>query len=143
MRISHRTLLGLGALLLLGAFVFLARSYKHTRAEPVGESEGSVSVAVTNGADRGPGSLREALFIAAGARGSATILIRVGHIAVETALPPLLNAHGMTITAQAPGTTIDARSLSGGAVFDVAGGNTSITGVTVRNCPDAAVLHSG
>jgi hypothetical protein len=140
MHISQRTVLGLGALLLLGAFVFLARSYKHTRAEPVGESEGSVSVAVTNGADRGAGSLREALFIAAGARGSATILIRVGHIAVETALPPLLNAHGMTITAQAPGTTIDARSLSGGAVFDVAGANTSITGVTVRNCPDAAVL---
>ena len=140
MHISHRTVLGLGALLLLGAFVFLARSYKHTRAEPVGESEGSVSVAVTNGADRGAGSLREALFIAAGARGSATILIRVGHIAVETALPPLLNAHGMTITAQAPGTTIDARALPGGAVFDVAGANTSITGVTVRNCPDAAVL---
>jgi hypothetical protein len=140
MRISHRTVLGLGALLLLGAFVFLARSYKHTRAEPVGESEGSVSVAVTNGADRGPGSLREALFIAAGARGSATILIRVEHIAVETALPPLVNAHGVTLNAQAPGTTIDAHALAGGAVFDVAGVNTSITGVTIRNCPDAAVL---
>lgn len=140
MRISPRTVLGFGALLLLGAFVFLARSYQHIRVEPSGESEGSVSLAVTNGADRGPGSLREALFLAAGARGSATILIRVPHIGVETALPPLVNAHGMTITSQAPGTTIDARALSGGAVFDVAGANTSITGVTVLNCPEAAVL---
>jgi hypothetical protein len=140
MRISGRTVLGLGALLLLGAFVFLARSYQHNRPEPAGESEGSVSIAVTNGADRGPGSLREALFLAAGARGSATIVIRVDHIAVETALPPLVNAHGMTIGAQSTGTTIDAHALSGGAVFDVAGANISITGVTVRNCPDAAVL---
>jgi hypothetical protein len=140
MRIGYRTVLSLGALLLLGAFVFLARSYQNTRAEPGGESEGSVSVAVTNGADRGPGSLREALFIAAGARGSATILIRVDRVAVETALPPLVNAHSVTITAQAPGATIDAHVLAGGAVFDVAGANTSITGVTVRNCPDAAVL---
>jgi nitrous oxidase accessory protein NosD len=144
MRIGYRTVLGVGVLLLLGAFVFLARSYQSTRAEPGGESEGSVSVAVTNGADRGPGSLREALFVAAGARGSATILIRVGRVAVETALPPLVNAHGVTITAQAPGATIDAHALAGGAVFDVAGANASITGVTVRNCPDSAVLlHAG
>ena len=140
MRIGYRTVLGVGVLLLLGAFVFLARSHQSTRAEPGGESEGSVSVAVTNGADRGPGSLREALFIAAGARGSATILIRVDRVAVETALPPLVNAHGLTIAAQRPGATIDAHALAGGAVFDVAGANTSITGVTVRNCPDSAVL---
>ena len=52
MRISHRTVLGLGALLLLGAFVFLARSYKPPARSPSAQSEGSVSVAVTNGVTR-------------------------------------------------------------------------------------------
>jgi hypothetical protein len=139
MRISRRTTLGLGVLLLLGVFVLLARWYQNERAEP-GESEGSVSVTVTNGGDRGPGSLREALFLAAAARGSATVSIQVSEIAVETALPPLVNARGVSITAQKSGTVIDARALDGGAVFDVAGENASIEGVTVRNCPDAAVL---
>jgi hypothetical protein len=139
MHINHRTALGLGVLVLLGVFVLLARWHENTRTEP-GGSEGSVSATVTNGADRGPGSLREALFLAAAARGSATILIRVNHIAVETPLPPLVNSQSVSITAQEPGTIIDAHALDGGAVFDVASANASITGVTVRSCPDAAVL---
>jgi hypothetical protein len=136
MHINHRTALGLGV---LGVFVLLARWHENTAAEPRG-SEGGVSATVTNGADRGPGSLREALFLAATARGGATILIRVNHIAVETALPPLVNSQGTNITAQEPGTIIDAHALDGGAVFDVASPNASITGVTVRGCPDAAIL---
>jgi nitrous oxidase accessory protein NosD len=99
-----------------------------------------VSATVTNGADHGPGTLREALFLAATAHGSATILIRVNHIAVETPLPPLVNSQSVSITAQEPGSVIDAHALDGGAVFDVASANASITGVTVRGCPDAAVL---
>jgi hypothetical protein len=139
MHINHRTALGLGVLVLLGGFVLLARWRDSTPAEP-GGSDGGVSAIVTNGADRGPGSLREALFLAAAARGSATVLIRVNHIAVETPLPPLVNSHSVSITAQEPGTIIDAHALDGGAVFDVAGANASITGVTIRGCPDAAVL---
>ena len=139
MQISHRTVMGLGVLVLLGVFMLLARWHENTRAEPSG-SEGSVSATVTNGADRGPGSLREALFLAAAARGSATILIRVKHITVETPLPPLVNSQSVSITAQEPGTIIDAHALDGGAVFDVDSANTSITGVTVRGCPDAAIL---
>lgn len=140
MRISRRSALGLGVLLLLGVFVLLAGWYESTRAGP-GKSEASTSVVVvTNGGDRGPGTLREALFLAAAARGSATVSIQVSSIAIETALPPLVNPHGVSITAQESGTVIDARALSGGAVFDVAAANTSIAGVTVRNCPDAAVL---
>ena len=139
MHINRRTGMGVGVLLLLGVFVLLARRHDDYQAVPTA-SEGSVVVAVTNRADRGPGSLREALFLGAGARGDATILIRVDHISVETALPPLANTHGVSITAQDLGTVIDAKALEGGAVFDVASENASITGVTVRNCPAAAVL---
>jgi hypothetical protein len=99
-----------------------------------------VSVAVTSGADRGAGSLREALFLVASARGDATISIRVPQITVETALPPLVSTHRVSITAEKAGAVIDAHMLNGGPVFDIAGANISLTGVTVRNCADTAVL---
>lgn len=140
MRMSQRTALSLGVLLLLGVFVLLARWYQSTREEPGSVGEGSVSVAVTSGADRGPGSLREALFLVASAHGDATITIRVPQITVETALPPLISTHSVSITAEKPGAIIDAHRLDGGPVFDVAGANISLTGVTVRNCADTAVL---
>jgi Right handed beta helix region len=139
MRISRRTALGFGVLLLLGVFVLLATWYEGTRTQ-TREPESSVSVSVTSGNDRGPGSLREALFLAATARDRATVSIQVNKIAVETPLPPLVSAHGVSITAEKPGVVIDARALDGGAVFDIAGSNVSMTGVTIRNCPDAAVL---
>jgi len=83
-------------------FVFLARS-SNTLAGARRRIGRNVSVAVTNAADRGLEACVRRYSLAAGARGSATILIRVDHIAVETALPPLVNAHGVTLNAQAPG----------------------------------------
>jgi parallel beta-helix repeat protein len=140
MRMSRRTALSLAVLLLLGAFVLLARWQQSTLEEPGSIGEGSVSVAVTSGTDRGPGSLREALFLVAGAHGDAKISIRVPQINIETALPPLVSAHSLSISAEKPGAIIDAHRLDGGPVFDVAGANTSLTGITVRNCADTAIL---
>jgi parallel beta-helix repeat protein len=41
---------------------------------------------------------------------------------------------------QAAGTVIDAQALNAGPVFDVSGPNTAIEGITVRQCPAAAIL---
>jgi hypothetical protein len=84
--------------------------------------------------------LREALFLVAGARGNATILIRVREVDIETALPPLVSTGSVSITAEKPGAIIDAHKLDGGPVLDIAGANISLIGVTLRNCPDSAVL---
>lgn len=140
MRMSPRIAVRLAVLLLLGVFMLLARWREGTRGESASATAGSVSVAVTSGADRGAGSLREALFLVAGVRGNATILIRVREITVETALPPLVSTGSVSITGEKPGAIIDAHHLDGGPVLDIAGANISLTGLTVRNCPDAAVL---
>lgn len=139
MQMSRRAALSLAVLLLLGVFVLLAKWYQSTREEAGNTGEESVSVAVTNGADRGPGSLREALFLVAEAHSDASISIRVPQITIETALPPLVSTHRLSITADKPGAIIDARRLESGPVFDIAGANISLVGVTVRNCADAAV----
>lgn len=139
MRISHRSMLAAGVVLLLGGLVFAAKWYETNRSAP-GHSDASVALNVTNSGDRGPGTLREALFIAAAADGKASISIKVPKIAILTALPPLVNSHGVSISTQEAGVEIDARALSGGAVFDVAGAHTSIEGVVIRNCPAAGIL---
>jgi parallel beta-helix repeat protein len=64
----------------------------------------------------------------------------VPKITLETALPPIVNSHGILIVARAGGSEIDARALSSGPVLDVAAPNTSVRGVLIRNCPGAAFL---
>jgi hypothetical protein len=105
-----------------------------------GAASGDVTVSVTSPEDLGPGSLREALFVAASARGRASVLLVTRKVTLKTALPPLMNPHGLQLIAQPPGAEIDAHALAGGTVLDVVGPNTGIEGVVVRNCPGAAVL---
>jgi len=99
-----------------------------------------VTVSVTSPDDLGPGSLREALFVAASARGRASVLLVTRKVTLKTALPPLMNPHGLQLVAQPPGAEIDAHALAGGSVLDVVGPNTWIEGVVVSHCPGAAVL---
>ena len=99
-----------------------------------------VTVSITNPDDLGPGTLREALFIAAAANERASVVIRARKITLRTPLPPLVNPHGLMIIAEPAGAEIDAGMLGGGAVFDVVGDNTTIAGVVLRNCKGTAVL---
>jgi parallel beta-helix repeat protein len=139
MRVRRRFALAVGVFALLSAVVALGRWYEKQRTT-TGQSVGNTVANVTNGEDRGPGTLREALFIVAAATGTASITIKVPQIAVQTALPPLVNPHGVSLSAQPPGALIDAHALSGGPVFDIAGPNTAIEGVHIVNCPAAAIL---
>jgi hypothetical protein len=129
------------AALLIGVVALVSWSYRsrHPLAG-AGSASGDVTVSVTSPDDMGPSSLREALFIAASAKGKASVLIVTRRLTLKTALPPLMNPHGMRLVAQPPGAEIDAQALPAGAVLDVVGPNTSIEGLTVRNCPAAAVL---
>lgn len=114
--------------------------YQLTRAAP-GPGEREVTAIVSNGDDRGPGSLREALFVVASAKEPATISIQTPKIVVETALPPIVTTHGVKIVSADPaGVQIDAGALKNNAVLDVAGANTSLEGVTIRNCSGTAIL---
>ena len=139
MSTNQRIALALGTFLLLGVLALLGWSY-HSRQAVPGQPAGALAVNVTSPNDLGPGTLREALFIVASANGKANVLIKTKRITLQTALPPLMNLHGLRITAEQPGVEIDAQALAGGPVFDVIGANTSLEGLVLRNCPAAAIL---
>jgi hypothetical protein len=93
------------------AIAALGRWYALQRAQPEHTSAKAVLVHVTSAEDRGPGSLREALFIVAGATTPTTISIEVPKISIETALPALVNGRGVRLVGQAAGVLIDAQAL--------------------------------
>jgi parallel beta-helix repeat protein len=137
---KQRTAVAIGVFVALGIVVIFGRWYEshHARSQPITTKQ--VLVHVTNAGDRGAGTLREALFIVAATNGPAEISIDVPQVQLETALPALVNGHGVRIQAQAAGTQIDAKALSSGPVLDVSGPDTTIEGVTISDCPAAAVL---
>src|SRR3982074_2900289 len=141
MAIRRRSIIAIGVFVLLAIVVAAGHWYETQRAQPGHASDPKVPAHhVTNAGDRGPGTLREALFIVAGATGSSTISIDVPAIKLETALPALVNGRGVRLVGQSAGTVIDAQALNAGPVFDVSGPNTSIEGVKCSKCPAAAIL---
>jgi hypothetical protein len=141
MRISARFALAIVLfVVLIGFAVFASRLYQQRNLSQEATTAKKEEVSVTSGDDRGPGSLREALFVAAASHGKPSVVIRVPAITLETALPPLANPRGMTVSAADKGVIIDAQAIKNAPVFDITGPNTSITGLTIRNCAGAAVL---
>jgi parallel beta-helix repeat protein len=139
MRISARILVAVVVLALLGGLAALGWWYQAHQQAGATRTAGTLTVDVTSAADRGPGTLREALFIVAAANGKADVWLKVRSIVPESPLPPLVNPHGVRIRAE-QNAEIDAHALKGGPVLDVAGANTSIEGLRLRNCPAAAIL---
>ncbi|MEA3198022.1 MAG: hypothetical protein QOF32_2074 [Gammaproteobacteria bacterium] len=140
MPIKRRSIVAIGAFVLLAALAILGRWYQTQRAQPQRAAQKTALVHVTNAGDRGPGTLREALFIAAAATGSTEISIEVPTIKLETTLPAFVNGNGVRLVGQASGAEIDAQGLNSGPVLDISGPNTSIEGMTIKNCPAAAIL---
>jgi parallel beta-helix repeat protein len=140
MSTRQRTGVAIAVFVLLGIIVVFGRWYEthHARRQPIAAKE--VLVHVTNAGDRGPGTLREALFIVAATNGPADISIDIPRIQVQTALPALVNGHGVRIRAPGGGAEIGAKALSSGPVLDVSGPDTTVEGLTISDCPAAAVL---
>lgn len=137
MNSNRRLALALGVLVLLALLAFAGRA----RVAPTAVSPGdALEVMVTSADDLGPGSLREALFIAASASGRASVVIKARKVVLRTALPPLTNPHGVRIWAESPAGEIDAQAMPAGPVFDVAAGNTTLSGLVLSNCQGSAVL---
>jgi hypothetical protein len=140
MKISLRLTAAVGVFLLLGVVAALGHWRETQTPLPPHPAEKTLLVHVTNAGDRGPGTLREALFVVATATGQSSISIEVPKISLETALPAFVNGHGVKLQGRTSGVQIDAQALGAGPVFDISGPNTSIDGVTIRNCHAAAIL---
>lgn len=139
MAVNRRAVLSIVVIALLGIFVGIGFWYESRQAAPA-QAVNSAAIEVINGEDRGAGSLREALFIAAAAKGRSTISIKVPKVTLSTALPPIVNAEGVRLIAGQPNTEIDATALPSGPVLDVASPNVSIEGLWIRNGKAAGVL---
>lgn len=140
MALSVRSVIAAGVFVSLAAVVVVSRWVEPRRPQPQRSVERDTSVHVTNGGDRGPGTLREALFIVATATGPTLISVEVPTITLQTALPDLVNGRGVRVVGQASGTQLDAQALPAGPVLDVSGPGTSIEGITIKNCPGAGIL---
>jgi hypothetical protein len=139
MRLSRRSSLSIVVFVGVAALVVAGWLFETRRAGHETLSN-TVTLSVTNGSDRGAGTLREALFVAATAPGPTRIALDVPTISLTTPLPPIVNSHGVRIVARHGGSQIEARRLSGGPVLDVAAANVSLEGLLIRDCPGAAVL---
>jgi hypothetical protein len=137
---NKRALVAVGVFVLLAGVVALGRWYESHHARPQPTTNKQLLVHVTNPGDRGPGTLREALFIVAAAAGPASISIDIPQINLENALPALVSGQGVRIVAPGAGTRIVARALASGPVLDVSGPDTTIEGLTITECPGAAFL---
>ncbi len=142
MRAAQRSIVAVVVFALVAGLVVAGRWYEAKRGAPEPlQSASTLAVSVTNGADRGPGTLREALLVVATAPGTARIALNVPHIVLSTPLPPIVNSHGVRMIAGPAGSEIDAHALSGGGpVIDVAAPNTSLSGLTLRSCPGDGIL---
>jgi parallel beta-helix repeat protein len=138
-RLSRRSIFSIAVFLGVAGLLVAGWSLEVRRAgnEPLSNT---LSLSVTNGGDRGPGTLREALFIAATAPGAVRISLAVPRISLTSALPPIVNAHGVRIVAHQGGSVIDARASSGGPVLDVTAANVSLEGIAISDCRGAAIL---
>ncbi|HTV52686.1 MAG TPA: right-handed parallel beta-helix repeat-containing protein [Steroidobacteraceae bacterium] len=136
---ARRSLIAVVVVVLLAALGVLGRWYEQQHAARESLSS-NVAVHVTSGNDRGPGTLREALFIVATAPAAASIVLDVAKVSLESPLPPLVNGRGIHISARAAGTELDAHALGSGAVLDVAAPNATIEGLLIRGCPGAGIL---
>jgi parallel beta-helix repeat protein len=139
MPLSRRSAVSVVVFVLLGVFVGLGYWYESRKVTP-GQAANAPSINVTSGEDRGPGSLREAIFKATAAATEVTISLQVPKITLASALPPLANARGIKIITGENGVEIDASGLPGGAVLDVSGANVSIQGVRIHNCKETGIV---
>ncbi len=140
MPVRRRVKIAIAAFVLLAAFALLARWYgpRHGGA-PLPSTH--LRIDVTEAGDHGPGTLREAVFVADAADKAASIVVRVPRITLESTLPPIVNPHGIQITANDPGVQIDAHALGANSpVFDIDAENASLAGIRIDGCPAAAVL---
>lgn len=141
MPVKNRLLVAAGVFVILGGIVALAHWYQTNRAKPQAGAAGqNLLMHVTNSADRGPGTLREALYLAAGAAAPATVSVEVPRIDLESSLPPFVNAHGLRLVGASTGVQINAAALSAGPVLDIAGPNVSVESISIQNCPAVAIL---
>ncbi|HEX4267361.1 MAG TPA: right-handed parallel beta-helix repeat-containing protein [Steroidobacteraceae bacterium] len=95
---------------------------------------------VTSGRDAGPGSLRDAILAADRLSSRCHIVIKAPRIVIESALPALINPHGVELEAAAGAGTIDADREPTGSAIEVKGTGSILTGIHVLHAHGYGIL---
>jgi len=136
---NRRNQMVIGAVVLLGLLAVLQHWFGMYRPKSAWLRAAQEFI-VTSSADRGPGSLREAIFAADSAADRARLILRSDRIVLESSLPPLVNPLGVIVEADGVDSEIDARNIGGGPVFDIDAPNSAISNLKIRSAPEQAVL---
>jgi len=123
-------------------FVWIYPTLRNLRQNTT-DFDGEIDIAVTNGANSGPGTLRDAVFRVLRSGRPASITLRTDTVTLTTPLPPLTTTHGIRIRSGRAISAIDASALRGVPVLDLRAGDIDIRRVEIRNAPAEAVRISG
>ncbi len=130
----------LGGLILISLLSVSVHARHNHTGSPVSSKLTTADFEVTNPADAGPGSLRDAILAADRLTAHAHILIRARRIAIETALPALINPHGISIDADPDAGVIDAGRLVKGAALQISGAASALRGLTIANSHEFGIV---
>jgi hypothetical protein len=134
-RVGAGALLG-GGLLFVAAALSGNNHYAGvTQAKPSGED-----FVVSSPGDAGPGSLRDAILAADRLSEKARIVIESKRITIESALPALVNPHGISIEAAPQAGIIDAARQSKGATLQINSPSSTLRGLSIVNAREIAIV---
>jgi len=109
-----------------------------------GPAEPETEFLVTNAANNGPGSLRDAMFRALRAPMASEIVLRVPEVVLKTPLPPLAARSGITIRSETGRSVLEAAALHDGApVLDLRGGAVAVANLSIRGAAGYAIRVAG
>ena len=123
-------------LVTLGAAITSRSAHRDALTDGRAEAE----FVVTSARDAGPGTLRDAMLAADRLSSRCHIVIKVPLIVIESALPALINPHGVEVEAAAGAGTIDAARETKGSAIEVKGTGSILTGLHVIHAHGYGIL---
>jgi hypothetical protein len=127
------------AVALIWAYPWLER---HRHSLTTGGAAGPEFL-VTSPFDRGPGSLRSALFAALRSDGPSIVVIRPETLVVQNPLPPLAGIRQVTVRSEHNRAEIDASALAGVPLFDVRAQSATFDNIAIRGAEVAGIRAVG
>lgn len=125
--------------MLLGALAVV--QYWVDEHRPVSSQERySSEINVTNSADRGDGSLREAIFAANNASSRVRIVLRIPQVVLREPLPPIVTPHGVVLEAGPEGASIDATAVKTGPVLEIVADRSLVQGISIAKSRTIGIL---
>lgn len=95
---------------------------------------------VSSSRDAGPGTLREALLAADRLSTRAHVVITARRISIESALPALVNPHGVDLEASAGAGNLDAAHQESGAALQIDSPTSTVRGVHISHARVAGII---